>query len=249
MDIVRLSWAGIQVTKDNFTVFIDPFENATTLLDLIGPPREPLFPVSSPSGEAAALITHIHADHCDPLLLQHLLGTNGYVYGPQTVFRYAMEKGLAARTAKLGKPFVAGPFEVTAVPAMDWRGEEQVSWVIKSDGATLFHGGDTIWHGYWWQIVREHGPFEMAFLPINGVVVHKPDVEPSGLPGTLTPRQAAVAARLLHARELCPIHFGTFNNPPFYTEVCEPIAALREAARQEGVKLRLLEPGASLRIG
>lgn len=70
-----------------------------------------------------------------------------------------------------------------------------------------------------------------------------PGLEPSGLPATLTPAQAAVAARLLHDRALCPIHYGTFNNPPVYVEHDDPLGTLAEAAAHESVDMWALQEG------
>src|SRR5579859_613864 len=109
--------------------------------------------------------------------------------------------GLRCEGSELWKTIEIAPqLEVTAVPAVDWRGEDQVSWVIQAGSHRLFHGGDTIWHGSWWQIVGRFGGFDWAFLPVNGVITRYPGLAPSGIPATLTPHQAVVATRLLQAK-------------------------------------------------
>ncbi|MBA3831691.1 MAG: MBL fold metallo-hydrolase [Chthoniobacterales bacterium] len=248
MIITRLSWAGLQISAEEFTLFIDPLENIAPLAGFLGQPRTELLPIASPPGEAAALVTHIHSDHFDPLILRRLLGSKGYVYGPEAVASKAREEGLAASPVKLEESFTIGPFNVTAVPAMDWRGDDQVSWVVRADDGAIFHGGDTIWHGYWWRVARRHGPFALAFLPINGVIVQMPGLEPSGLPATLTPEQAAIAARLLQARALCPIHYDTFHNPPLYVEHPDAVNAAQTAAEKQGVRLEWARPGESVSL-
>jgi L-ascorbate metabolism protein UlaG (beta-lactamase superfamily) len=60
--------------------------------------------------------------------------------------------------------------------------------------------------------------------------------------------QAAIAARLLHAKQLCPMHYDTFNNPPYYIEQPNPILALKEAAGKESVKVCILQPGESIEL-
>lgn len=132
--ILRLSWAGIQISQNDFTLFIDPLENVEPLAGFLGKPQEQLFPIAAPAGRAAALVTHIHSDHFDPLDLRRLLGSEGCVYGPEAVVQKAKED-LTANAATPQHSFQVGPFEVIAVPAMDWRGDDQVSWVVKSNGA------------------------------------------------------------------------------------------------------------------
>jgi L-ascorbate metabolism protein UlaG (beta-lactamase superfamily) len=41
---------------------------------------------------------------------------------------------------------------------------------------------------------------------------------PSSLSVDLTPVRAAAAADILGARMVCPIHYGTFHDPPAYSE-------------------------------
>ena len=93
---------------------------------------------------------------------------------------------------------MAAGLEFTAVPAVDGFGSPQVSWVV-SDGETrLIHCGDTLWHGYWWQIAERFGPFDLAFLPINAAVAEFEYLQPpSELPAVLTPEQAAGAGHVL----------------------------------------------------
>ncbi len=242
MRVTRLSWAGVQLVQNDVTLLIDPLENVVPLAGFLGNPLTDLVSIQPPLGQVYALITHIHPDHYDAQTLRRLLGPSGQVYGPAPVVHKAQEDGLSASTVDLGKTFTLGPFEVTAMPAVDCFGDDQISWVVQSGDAAVFHGGDTIWHGYWWRIAREYGPFDLAFLPINGVIVVHPDFDPSGLPATLTPMQAAIAARLLRASLLCPMHYGTFNNPPSYAEFPDPVSALRTAAVEEGVSVRVLQP-------
>ena len=84
------------------------------------------------------------------------------------------------------------------------------------------------------------GPFDLALLPVNGVLVEFPGYAPSGIPATLTPAEAAVATRLLNAQQLVPIHYGTFNNPPVYIEQSNISEQLAAAAEREKVRVKLV---------
>jgi hypothetical protein len=77
------------------------------------------------------------------------------------------------------------------------------------------------------------------------VIAISPGLEPSGLPATLTPKQACVSSRLLRAAKLCPIHYRTFNNPPAYAEQPDLLDALEQATREEQVDVELAEPETS----
>src|SRR5262249_61128889 len=106
---------------------------------------------------------------------------------------------------------------------------------LEHTGRGVIRRGDIAWQGGWSRIAREYGPFDWAFLPINGAIATDRGAEPSGLPTTLTPKQACAAARILQASKLCPIHYRTFNNPPHYVEQPNLLDALAQAAREEKV--------------
>jgi L-ascorbate metabolism protein UlaG (beta-lactamase superfamily) len=111
-----------------------------------------------------------------------------------------------------------GPFRLTAVPSHDWRGDDQVAWIIESIDRRIIHWGDTIWHGSWYEIARRHAPFDIACLPINGVIVELDGFTPTQVPATLTPEQAIEAAVILRAGTVCAVHHTLFHNSPGYVE-------------------------------
>ena len=65
MNVRRLGWAGIEVEVDGATLVVDLFEDASPLEPFVGAPHEPL-PGPERKGAVAGLVTHLHADHCDP---------------------------------------------------------------------------------------------------------------------------------------------------------------------------------------
>jgi L-ascorbate metabolism protein UlaG (beta-lactamase superfamily) len=242
--IKRLSWAGVEITVGDRRLLVDALQSVP-LKNFLGQPHWPLYPIERTQGRTDALVTHIHRDHLDPETLRGLLDEEGIVYCHETIVPSLREAGLRCEGVELWKTIEIAPqLEITAVPAVDWCGDDQVSWVIRAGEQQLFHGGDTIWHGSWWQIARRFGGFDWAFLPVNGVIVRHPELAPSGIPATLTPHQAVVATRLLQAKVLCPIHYGQFNNPPFYVEQPDVVAALQASALQEGVSVELRPDGA-----
>ena len=99
--------------------------------------------------------------------------------------------------------FGLGEFTVTALPAVDGFGEDQVSWVVETADKRIIHFGDTLWHGYWWYFAKTFGPFDVAFLPINGAVTRFPNMQPSEIPACLTPAQTVAAGSILGAKQVC----------------------------------------------
>lgn len=245
MKITKLSWAGLMLESGDTTLYIDPLQNIDVIAPFVGVAKFPAFPVPYPKvGLANVLITHIHADHYDEQLLKQLLRDKGLLWGPEPVRKSAVNIGLKAAIARLYDTFYVGDFKVTPVPAVDWVGEDQVSYVISDGTHTIFHGGDTNWHGYWWTIAERFGPFDAAFLPVNGVVGSLPGQDLiSDMSGTMNPDQAVTAARILKAGYLVPIHYAQFNNPPTYNEFPDVDKTLDQAGLKQHVTIRKLKDG------
>lgn len=237
--IQRLAWAGIRLQLPQATLFIDPLVNP----DKWGPALEdPLIPVGDAAGDTYVLITHEHPDHFDARAVAEALGKGGTLAHPAGTNPLPIPQGARARPSALWEPQLLGDFTATPVPASDGYGDPQVSWVVSAGGRRIFHGGDTLWHGHWWRIGRQFGPFDAAFLPVNGARFgwRKPV---SGQPGVLTPEQAMAAATILGARRLVPIHYGV-SGMEEYVEVEDPIEQLRKAARETRVGIQVVAPGA-----
>ena len=248
MKITRLSWAGLMIQSPATTLYIDPLQNVANMAPFLGQPKFPVFPIPvSQTEKTAALITHIHQDHFDQPYLVELLKNGGDIYGPEPVFLEAKNLQLNAFCPKLHETFFIGDFHITAVPAVDWIGDEQISYVISDGKHTILHGGDTDWHGYWWQIAKMYGPFDATFLPVNGVVGAVPQVVPaSDMFGTMTPIQAVTATRILGSKILVPMHYGQFDNPPLYNQFPDLEAVLEHAAADQKVGIKRLQDGAVL---
>ena len=245
MNIRRLGWAGIEIESGGQRLAIDPIVGLGDLEQFVGPPRTELPPPSGPLD--VALVTHLHRDHADP----DVLGDVPHVLRP------AVDEGefleVAATTAQeaIGGTVVApwetiaaGAFTVTAVPAVDGFGDPQVSWVVEADGRRILHCGDTVFHGHWWRIRMRCGPFDAAFLPVNGATCRFPHRTPaSPFVADLDPKQAAAAAAILETPVAVPIHYDTIHAPPVYAQVDDPVGRFATAA---GGRARVLAAGEEL---
>ncbi|MDQ0061377.1 MBL fold metallo-hydrolase [Paenibacillus harenae] len=231
MIIQRLPWAGIRISEGDIVIVIDPISR---ILEEFGGAHEPMYPLSFFGNADAVLITHLHEDHFDPDAIIKAYGAAIPVYVPNEVAETARAAGLTnVNGVAVGTSFeIGGDVKVTALPSVDGLGDVQSAWVVEGGGRKVIHCGDTLWHGFWWGFAKNYGPFDAAFLPVNGAVLRLPGMMPSGQPICLTPEQAVAAAAILGAVRLVPIHYGTMQNPPIYNET--PDIADRLAAASEG---------------
>ena len=234
--IERLTWAGVKIVNNNTTVLIDAVGK-----DLwAGNAPEGLVAVEANTKRRYALITHTHNDHFDVDTLKKVLGEKGYVICSESIATYVASRGLKVIPAKMYTPISRGGFLFTAVPAADGFGSEQVSWVITVGGKRYLHAGDTLWHGNWDIVGQQYGPFEVAFLPINGALVGGEPI--SEVPAVMAPVQAVDAAIKLGAKQLVPIHYG-LNDPPHYVEVKDALKTTRKIGVRRNIKVTPLRPG------
>lgn len=261
MRVRRLGWAGIEIEVDGVRAIVDAVTDfGARMTALVGPPRTELLAPNAPV--ELALVTHLHADHTDPAAIAAALvgAADGLLLRPQpdtgdpleTAGTAAAEAGLAAHSVRVRavepwETVTHGPFTAIAVPAVDGFGDPQVSWVVDANGYRIFHGGDTVFHGHWWRIASRYGPFDAAFLPVNGAVCNFPHRQPaSPLPADLAPAHAAAAARVLGVRLAVPIHYDAIHAEGVYEQVDDPAEVFVAEGDRLGVRTRVLGPGETL---
>jgi L-ascorbate metabolism protein UlaG (beta-lactamase superfamily) len=262
MELRRLAWAGLEVRAEGQTAVIDFVEDFAHLHG--GGEDAPDGEIPSPPSTDVdlALLTHMHSDHADIAALERVLSDGAPVLKPQPAtgsgeeiaFVEGTETALAesALATKVLDPWETlevGPFEITALPAVDGFGDPQVSWVVAAEGRRILHAGDTLFHGWWWLAAGRCGPFDVAFLPAGGAIVDlAPRQPPSPLPAGMDPEQAAAAAKLLRAELVVPIHYGPLHETANYIQADDPAGSLEAAARELGVSARVLRPGESFSV-
>ncbi len=171
-------------------------------------------------------ISHGHSDHMGDAV------TLGKKLKPTVVCNYEIhlwlqKKGVATTSAmnKGGTQEVAG-LKFTMVHALHSSGIEDGGQVVYGgeacgfvitleDGTRIYHAGDTCVHSDMALIGELYAP-EIALLPIGDLY-------------TMSPREAAVAARMLKPKYIIPMHYGTF---PALTGTPE---VLREELKKLGV--------------
>jgi L-ascorbate metabolism protein UlaG (beta-lactamase superfamily) len=261
MELRRLAWAGLEVRAGGQIAVIDFVEEFAHLRGAAAPEGE-VPPSPEPETVDVGLLTHMHSDHADAAALARALRPGGRVLRPELAVGGDSETALLrGPEAALGESDLrttivdpwqtveAGPFTISALPAADGFGDPQVSWSIAADGCRILHAGDTLFHGWWWLAALRHGPFDAAFLPAGGAIADLPPRQPaSPLPAGMDPRQAAIAAKLLGARLVVPIHYGPIHEAPNYVQADDPAGALEAAADELGVDACVLRPGEQLTL-
>ena len=184
------------------------------------------------------LITHGHGDHVGEavaLARQHK---------PQIVCIYEMALWLGSKGISTALPMSkggtqkAGEIEATMVHAIHSSGIEDDGQVVYGGepcgfivrlpgGMTLYHAGDTAVFGDMKIIGELYSP-ELAMLPIGDLY-------------TMSPREAALAIRLLNVRHVVPMHYGTF---PALTGTPEELRNLTQDIA--GLEIHALKPGETL---
>jgi L-ascorbate metabolism protein UlaG (beta-lactamase superfamily) len=206
----------------------------------------------------AGLVTHLHRDHADAAVLAASLDAGAPVFEPQGFGGAGLEQlgiaqadheltaaGLARRTVAPWEGVSVGPFRFTALPAVDGTGDPQVSWLIEAGGKRLLHLGDTMFHGWWWRFAERFGTPDVVFAPINGARLRFPHRRPaSPLPAALDPEQAALAAELLQAERLVPIHYGGYDLQGVY----EPVPDALERVSAASSRTAPLELGQTIEL-
>jgi L-ascorbate metabolism protein UlaG (beta-lactamase superfamily) len=237
--VTRLTWAGIRLVAGETTLFAD----AT-----VDPSEPGSAPLQASTPERHALVTHFHSDHCQPEALKPVFNARSRLVCDRDTALRLGDREVPLLPVALYQPEFLSPrtadFVVFAVPASDGLGSPQVSWVIDGGGRRVFHAGDTQVHGHFWNIGRAYGPFDVAFLPINGFRQTLGRTTRVPAPMSLTPEQAVEVAQVIGARRVVPIHYG--GGSQGYAEVQDAIGVFVKAAKAAGLAHTVLAPGATL---
>lgn len=185
------------------------------------------------------LATHAHFDHigdCIPIAQQ----TGAPVVGIVELLTWLGKKGVQnTKPMNKGGTQHFGEIAVTMVHAdhscgitdgdQILYGGEAVGYVVRfENGFTLYHAGDTNVFGDMALISELYTP-DLVMIPIGDHF-------------TMSPREAAKAIRLLNAKHVIPMHFGTF---PILTGTPQALRDL--TADVEGLTIYDLVPGDTLR--
>lgn len=214
--MVTVKWLGhaaFMVTFSKTKVLIDPF--------LTGNPKAAM-KESDIKEVDYIMVTHTHGDHLgDAFTISKRTGAK--IVGmfelqdmgekenvPQENF-VGMNKGNLTKFGDISM----------GLTHADHSGNE-CGVLVSGDGVTIYHGGDTALFGDMKLIGELYHP-DVALLPIGGFF-------------TMSPREAAVAAKFLGVKYAVPMHFGTF--PPIEQDPEEFRKLTGDAS-----EVKILKPG------
>ena len=193
------------------------------------------------------LCTHDHADHIDPDGIPVIAKCS-----PRARFvvpRCALETMLRLGVSRERIHTLAGDdqlslddLEVYAVPAMHERfdrdpenGFPYLSYILKLEGLSLFHAGDTIPYDGQIERVAAHR-IDLAFVPING----RDDFRHSlAFEGNFTCDEAVAFATAVRAGLTIPMHYDKF------TLNTADVNEFRRLAQRRGLPHRVMQAGES----
>lgn len=235
---LRATWAGHAST-------VLQLGGKTVLLDPVWSPRlSGLFPRLQPPGVAwehlgrvdAVLVSHNHYDHMDAATLKRLPRDTAVVV-PRGLGAWFRRHGFTTvHELEWWQSVALDGLQVTLVPAHHWsrRGVHDTNrtlwggFVVQAEGVSAYYAGDTA-DGPCFATIGARFRLDLAILPIGAYA-------PRSVNGNVhvDPEQAARAFVQLGARELLPVHWGTFRLGA--EPACEPIERLEAAWSAMGLE-------------
>jgi L-ascorbate 6-phosphate lactonase len=247
---VALWWlgqAGFLYKAAGVTALLDPF-----LAPHEGRRFESMLKPEEAEGIDLILCSHEHIDHFDAESIPALAAASpeARIVVPTPIVK--MVTGLGIDPGKVigaqpDDPIEAGGVRIHPVPAR--HGVEisdaytfgtelsdglirYLGFVLESNGARLYHAGDTILYDGMAEGLRSIG-VDVALLPINGRDGYR---EAQGLVGNLTEHEAALLATEIGADVLIPIHYELFAHNRGYP------ARVLETVDREQLELGVIVP-------
>ena len=246
-----LTWLGhacFLIRTSGFAILTDPFlSDYASPVPGLGPKRyvPPGLAIEDLPDLDAVVISHNHYDHLDARSVEEISSKGR---GARTAIvpsglgpffasrRYSDVRELAWGSGTLlRRSSSSSSVSLSCLPAIHFSGRTPLdrnrslwcSWKIASPSLSLYFAGDTGYGPVFPDLGREHGPFDVALLPIGAY-------EPASImkPVHLNPEEAVAAGRDLRASTLVAMHWGTIlltDEPAF-----EPPVRFRAAARAAG---------------
>ena len=147
--------------------------------------------------------SHLHPDHFDPAAVARFGHPGLQIVGP--VGTATACRGLGVGPVHELSPWQRvelAPFRLRATPALHTGPPPaEINFVIEVGGLVVFFGGDCRFSSAFEEVREQHGPVDLALLPIGGTLIF-------GHRTTMGPADAARASSILGARWTIPIHEG-----------------------------------------
>jgi len=223
--VAKIRWlghSGFEIELINKIVLVDPWLDGN-----------PLAPIRAADIKKADIVcvTHDHSDHLGDAI-QICKQTGATFVGIYELSVYAQEEGVKETVRiNIGGTVDVKGIRISMVQAFhsSTRGAP-TGFIIKAEGKTIYHAGDTSLFGDMRIIGEIHRP-DIALIPIGDYY-------------TMGPREAAEAVKLIKPSIVIPMHYQTF---PVLTPSAEGFVKIVKEKTPE-VKAIVLKPGEAYRF-
>ncbi|MDT2672878.1 metal-dependent hydrolase [Enterococcus dongliensis] len=184
------------IMNDGQKLLFDPFITGNSLTDLTPEKVQTDW----------ILVTHGHSDHIGDML-SIAKRNDATIISIVEICNFAEKNGVnKTHGMNIGGSFDFPFGQVTMVHAQHSSGYEvegqmlymgeAAGFILQAEGKTIYHAGDTSYFGDM-AFLGENFDIDLAFLPIGDNF-------------TMGPHDAVIAAKLLKAKQVVPIHYNTF---------------------------------------
>ena len=177
-------------------------------------------------------VTHGHADH-----LGETVALKRKTVAVGEVAHYLRERGVPAESMNIGGTIELDGVSFTMTPAVhssriedesgSFDGGAAAGFVIRMDGVSVYHAGDTALFSDM-KLIGEICHPDIALLPIGGRYTMGTDA-------------AMMAAQFIGAKTVVPIHYNTWDRI-----AADPLPFKKALERTADISVRILKPGESM---
>lgn len=256
---LRVTWLGhstLLIEIDGHRALLDPvFGPRVSPVPWVGPKRfhAPPLPLAELPPLDVVAISHDHYDHLDYPSILHLAALDVPFVVPLGVGAHLELWGVPPeRITELDwwESHRVKGLELTAVPSRHFSGRALTmndrdhtlwaGWALRGADHRVYFSGDTAMFPGFADIGERLGPFDLAMIEAGAYNPLWRDVH-------IGPEQAIVAAQMVRAERLLPVHWGTFDlSLHGWTE---PIERITEAAKRASIPVTTPRPGESVDLG
>lgn len=235
---IGLTWIGhasFLVQSRGMNLLVDP--NWAKWLKVVKRLRKPGLEITDLPSIDMVLVTHAHFDHLDRRTLRRVAEDQPIIV-PFEVGNLVEGLGFhSVHELEYWNHYERGSVRVTLTPCHHW-GARMLhdshrgfgGYIIEVNGRIIYHCGDTAYFDGFKEIGKRF-PIDIALLPIGA---YDP---PSGRDVHMNPEEALQAFLDLGAKQMVPMHYGTFRlsfEPPE-----EPLERLLTAAKRHRIADRI----------